>query len=69
MPEFLLNRNTESSKPGKEWKFAIVQQLLNHPQVKELAGVQFYHELLYYVKQGPFYSRMESRVILEDQAM
>lgn len=69
MPEFLLNRATETLKPGKEWKFAIIQQLVSHPDIKNIAGTQLYHDLHYYISQGPWYTHAESRAVLRDEAV
>lgn len=64
--ELLTNRGSEHTKQGAEWKFAILQQLVAHPASKELLGVSFWHELLLFVKQGPFFFRHESKVAVED---
>jgi hypothetical protein len=65
--EFLTNRGTEHTKRGGEWKFALIQQILHHPASKDIVGVTYWHELQVFVKQGPFYFRHESKVLVEDR--
>jgi len=59
--DHILDRSTEGSKEGKEWKFAIVQALGS-----TVASDNLHHDILgrlmRYVREGPFYTRTQAEV-------
>jgi len=58
--EFLLTRQNEASKTGKEWKFAIVKTLYEQKNV-QLQQEQM-KRLHFYLINGPFYVSAEAAV-------
>ena len=60
--EFILDRRTETSKEGKEWKFAIIESTMQCDS-KSIMGEDFLEELQDYLRKGPFYApRVEAEV-------
>jgi 26S proteasome non-ATPase regulatory subunit 5 len=64
--EFILNRNTETTKVGREWKYSILEALVKGKTAEELEHV---HKVLgvtkqrlveRYLREGPFYAVAES---------
>ena len=53
--EFLLNRWTEETKEGKEWKFSVIENVMKNPS-REILGEDILEELTGFLKQGPFYA-------------
>jgi len=59
---FLVNRNSETTKVGKEWKFAVIQtvvenQATNHAD--QVLGDDAFSHLSRYLTEGVFYVRAE----------
>lgn len=52
--ELMLNRRTEMSKEGKEWKFAVVEAAMRCED-KGILADELLEELTKFLKQGPFY--------------
>ena len=53
--EFLLNRWTEETKVGKEWKFSVIENVMKNPS-RQILGEDILEELTAFLKQGPFYA-------------
>lgn len=67
MLEYLLDRGTEDTKVGKEWKFAIIQGLIAGPG-KKLLDDSVVGQLSLYASHGPFYVATEAQVKVEKRA-
>jgi len=63
--EFLLDRGTEREKLGKEAKFRIIAALANSDDIITVIGQEAMDQLKQYVKEGPFYVRVQSEVATE----
>ena len=66
---YILNRSTELEKVGLESKYELVKQIhaifeYNHTMV-DLIGDMNWHKLKFYMKEGPFFTRVESKVAME----
>eukprot|EP00026_Physarum_polycephalum_P007792 Phypoly_transcript_07859.p1 GENE.Phypoly_transcript_07859~~Phypoly_transcript_07859.p1 ORF type:complete len:473 (+),score=81.58 Phypoly_transcript_07859:157-1575(+) len=59
--EWLTNRTTENTKPGKEWKFAIIQKIVTRHKdvVEEILGAEKAAELQLYINRGVFFLQPE----------
>jgi 26S proteasome non-ATPase regulatory subunit 5 len=63
--EFLLNRRTESSKTGKEWKFTIIQRSIHSENAELLLTSRIYTQFLRYIRDGPFYIDVQPATAVE----
>ena len=64
--EFLLDREAERDKTGKEAKFQLLVSLANSgQQVRDLVGHELEFLLLEYVRMGPFYVAAQSQVAFQ----
>jgi len=56
-----MNRGTELTKPGKEWKFTIVQKILQLHQdlVMQSFGTEKVVELQVFIRRGVFFVNPE----------
>lgn len=64
--EFLLNRKTETTKTGMEWKFEIVKTIFHSSSFASVSIHASYKQRLEeYAKQGPFYVKREAAVLTE----
>ena len=68
--DFVLNRTTEKSKAGKEWKFSVVEALWKNQEESDEGwewegGARVRDRLLKYIREGPFYVHPEVAVALE----
>ncbi|GBC09577.1 hypothetical protein RclHR1_00090011 [Rhizophagus clarus] len=63
--DYILNRTTETTKLGKEWKFTIVQTLVNAHNVENIIPPNIFDRLTRYLREGPFYVRTEATVAFE----
>lgn len=59
--EFLINRETDTTKAGKEWKYAIIESLIRSKdnQVREILDEAALDLLEGYLAEGVFYQRGE----------
>eukprot|EP00741_Cyanophora_paradoxa_P008034 tig00001249_g7773.t1 len=65
--EWLLDRSTETTKEGKEWKFGAAQALHRASFGKELLGAKRAVELATHVRLGPFFKQTTAAVAVSDQ--
>lgn len=67
--QFLLNRETELMKDGKEWKFAIVETTMRTWKNKNTAILTTLQQekLKSYLLEGPFFVPVEGNVLVEDK--
>ena len=63
--EYLLDRSTETNKEGKEAKFEVVSALAEAPTSGEVFGRPYLLRLKEYVREGPFFVKVQSEVALE----
>jgi len=63
--EFLLDRGTEGEKLGKESKYRIIAALANSEDIINVIGQDAMAQLKQYVKEGPFYVRVQAEVATE----
>lgn len=64
--EFLLDRDTERDKAGKEARYQLLASLAAHSrQVAELAGKELEFLLREYVRLGPYYVEAQSQVAFQ----
>lgn len=63
--EYLLDRSTETTKEGKECKFALVEALIKSPIIEDIYNVEAMFQLREYYKMGPFYVPTEASVVYE----
>ncbi|CAG8468671.1 6199_t:CDS:10 [Paraglomus occultum] len=68
--DFILNRTTEKSKEGKEWKFSVVEALWKNQEESDEGwdwegGARVRDRLLKYIREGPFHVHTEAAVALE----
>lgn len=52
--EMLLNRRTETTKEGREWKYTVVESAMRCPD-RAILGQELLDKLTTHLKQGPFY--------------
>jgi hypothetical protein len=67
MADYLLNRNTEPTKLGKEWKYSIIEAIVQQPSAKDIAGTVYYTKFLTYLKQGIFFVAAENAVQIHQE--
>ncbi len=67
MADYLLNRRTEPTKLGKEWKYSIIEAIVQQPSAKDIAGTVYYTKFLTYLKQGIFYVAAENAVQIQQE--
>jgi len=60
--DYILNRSTETTKLGKEWKFMIIQTLVKAPNAENIISSNIFDRLTRYLREGPFYMRNEAAV-------
>ncbi|CAG8565717.1 11878_t:CDS:2 [Acaulospora colombiana] len=63
--DYIVNRTTEFSHRGKEWKFSIIQTLCSTPDAENLIAPKTLERLRQYLREGPFYVRTSGAVALE----
>jgi len=63
--DYILNRTTETTKLGKEWKFTIVQTLVKAHNAENIIPPNIFDRLTRYLREGPFYVRTEAAVAFE----
>ncbi|RIA97789.1 26S proteasome non-ATPase regulatory subunit 5 [Glomus cerebriforme] len=63
--DYILNRTTETTKLGKEWKFTIIQTLVKAPNAENIIPSNIFDRLTRYLREGPFYVRTEAAVAFE----
>eukprot|EP00057_Strongylocentrotus_purpuratus_P033881 XP_793127.2 PREDICTED: 26S proteasome non-ATPase regulatory subunit 5 [Strongylocentrotus purpuratus] len=63
--EYLLDRSTEPDKEGKETKYAVVKALAEVSSTGDTFGRPALLRLKEYVRDGPFYVRVQSEVAME----
>ncbi|CAI2161932.1 15845_t:CDS:10 [Funneliformis geosporum] len=63
--DYILNRSTETTKLGKEWKFTIVQALVQAPNAENIIPSNIFDRLTRYLREGPFFVRTEAAVAFE----
>jgi hypothetical protein len=67
--EFITNRSTENTKPGKEWKWTIIQTSVKTVSRDHAAlDITRTKELELYVKLGAFYHKAENQVDVGEKA-
>eukprot|EP01027_Heterolobosea_sp_BB2_P016695 GEZU01023729.1.p1 GENE.GEZU01023729.1~~GEZU01023729.1.p1 ORF type:complete len:310 (-),score=109.72 GEZU01023729.1:65-994(-) len=62
--DWITDRETETTKEGKEWKFVIVQRILASRNAIRILNSQHYVKLSTFVKFGPFYKPTASAVVV-----
>lgn len=63
--DFLVDRNTEATKEGKEWKFSVAEtivQTMNENKDDKVLDPKYLVQLKAFLKQGPFFVKGEHRV-------
>ncbi|KXS17085.1 hypothetical protein M427DRAFT_263273 [Gonapodya prolifera JEL478] len=63
--EFLLDRSTDHSIIGKEWKYSIVQSRHLHPSAPTVFGPHTLQRLDRFNSEGPFFAGAEAAVAME----
>ncbi|CAG8530247.1 12338_t:CDS:10, partial [Funneliformis mosseae] len=63
--DYILNRSTETTKLGKEWKFTIIQTLIQAPNAENIIPSNIFDRLTRYLREGPFFVRTEAAVTFE----
>ncbi|CAG8510377.1 4399_t:CDS:10 [Funneliformis caledonium] len=63
--DYILNRSTETTKLGKEWKFTIIQTLVQAPNAENIIPSNIFDRLTRYLREGPFFVRTEAAVTFE----
>jgi len=63
--EFLLNRESEREKEGKEAKYELLVELASSGDAKEVIGHDQDFLLREYVRLGPFYVAAQSQVAFQ----
>eukprot|EP00698_Gefionella_okellyi_P024875 TRINITY_DN88_c0_g1_i1.p1 TRINITY_DN88_c0_g1~~TRINITY_DN88_c0_g1_i1.p1 ORF type:complete len:380 (-),score=85.21 TRINITY_DN88_c0_g1_i1:26-1099(-) len=58
--QWLTDRKNELTHAGRQWKYAVVEASLRHPNIDALIGSYAHKELLVYQKDGPFYVEAEA---------
>jgi 26S proteasome non-ATPase regulatory subunit 5 len=60
--EFITNRSTETTKPGKEWKYTVIQTMARtSSKHTDALDITRRKELELYLQQGVFFIKAESR--------
>ena len=65
--EWLTNRRTETSLTGSDWKFTLVQRLVAHPAFTRVVRAQLQPVLVAFHRQGRFFAKPESHVLVEEK--
>ncbi|KAN0033539.1 hypothetical protein ACTA71_007226 [Dictyostelium dimigraforme] len=68
--EYLMNRQNESTKLGKEWKFCIIQTLVNQHEDLFTSNAEWrdrYHQMQSYLKKGIHFIPYESITKVENE--
>uniref|UniRef100_T1J7S9 26S proteasome non-ATPase regulatory subunit 5 n=1 Tax=Strigamia maritima TaxID=126957 RepID=T1J7S9_STRMM len=63
--EYILDRNTEGDKEGKDLKFEIISILVSSPTSQEIFGTNGMLKLKEYYKQGPYYVFAHAEVAVD----
>ncbi|XP_069192403.1 26S proteasome non-ATPase regulatory subunit 5 isoform X2 [Procambarus clarkii] len=64
--EYILDRKTESEKPGKEAKWTIVETLVKSPSASSIFTEYHMEQLEKFYRQGPFFVEAQVEVALEE---
>ncbi|CAG8617883.1 13141_t:CDS:10 [Dentiscutata erythropus] len=62
--DYIIDRSTESTYKGKEWKFAIIQTLYESPDAETLIAPNILEKFRQYLHEGPFYVKSKTAVAL-----
>jgi len=63
--DYIVDRTTEFSHKGKEWKFSIIKTLCSTPEAEDLIAPNILGRLRQYLHEGPIYVRTSGAVALE----
>lgn len=62
-------RSTEVTMTGSDWKFTIVQKIVTHPASTRVFAPALFKILDTFYRQGRFYAKPESKVLVEEKFM
>jgi 26S proteasome non-ATPase regulatory subunit 5 len=65
--KYLQDRNTETIKECKEWKFTIIERILKTNQQEKQLDTKDVSKLKSFLLEGPFSVNMESKAIIKDE--
>ncbi|KAG1078518.1 hypothetical protein G6F42_024223 [Rhizopus arrhizus] len=61
---YILNRSTEHTEQGQNWKYAIIQTLISAPDAARVLN-EYYAQLQVYVRQGAHFKILEPAAAVE----
>ncbi|CAG8736167.1 2678_t:CDS:10, partial [Gigaspora margarita] len=64
--DYIIDRSTESTHKGKEWRFAIIQTLYESPDAETLIAPNILERFRQYLHEGPFYVKSKIAVALDN---
>lgn len=67
LPDYMLNRDTEKTVQGKQWKYDILKRIVEHPNGKSIVGIDNFVAFNFYVNCGAFFEKTESAVAIKDE--
>jgi len=65
--EFIMDRSTEKTKQGKEWKYAIAEQIVKQGSAPQVISAPKFQDLVTYLKLGVYFIDRHNVVMLEDK--
>ncbi|KAI9356566.1 26S proteasome non-ATPase regulatory subunit 5 [Zopfochytrium polystomum] len=65
--DFLLDRATEKTRVGKEWRFSVMDAVIRNPKAKDTLSEVVFRRIATYVREGPFYSSLDPVVATDMQ--
>ena len=60
---YIFDRHTETEKPSKEWKFAVLSAAYRSPAVSILLGPKVAERLQKFLQDGPFYAETAAATV------
>jgi len=63
--KFILDRSQESNRLGQDWKYSIIETMVNHPSSSEIVRPDTLIKFKVYLKQGPYYKYVEPKVVVK----
>lgn len=62
---FITDRSLESSKLGQEWKYSIIQTLVDHPSSAKILRKDIQIKYKRFLQEGPYYKPIEPKVVIK----
>ncbi|KAL6590755.1 26S proteasome non-ATPase regulatory subunit 5 [Neocallimastix sp. 'constans'] len=63
--KFILDRGQEPNRLGQDWKYSIIETMVNHPSSSTILRPDTLVKFKVYLKQGPYYKYVEPKVVVK----